>query len=55
MSDKEKAMDSIQYDVNVAKSRLIDVMHELEEHGAIRKAGSLATIIEKLERWQHTR
>ena len=50
-----KAMDKIQYDVNVAKSRLIEVVYKLEEDGAIRKADSLRTIIGKLENWQHTK
>ena len=51
----DEAMKKIQYDVNVAKSRLIEVVDKLEEDGAIRKASSLRTIIGKLENWQHTK
>ena len=51
----DEAIEKIQYDVNVAKSRLIDVASKLDEDGAIRKANSLRTIIGKLENWQHTK
>lgn len=54
-NEKREAMEQAQYDVNCAKERLMNVMYELEDAGAIRKANSLRTIIEKLERWQHTR
>lgn len=43
------------YEANTAKDRLISIMHDLEEIGAVRKANSLGTIIGNLERWQHTR
>ena len=54
-NNNQKAMDKVQYDVNVAKSRLIDVMYKLEEAGEVRKAKSLSTIIGMLEHWQHTK
>lgn len=52
---KREAIEQAQHDVNCAKERLMKVMDELEDAGAIRKAKSLGTIIEKLEIWQHTR
>ena len=55
MTNKQDAMDKVQYDVNVAKSRLMEVMYKLEEAGAVRKANSLGTIIGRLEEWQHTK
>ena len=50
-----EAIEQAQYDVNCAKETLMKVMSELEDEGALRKANSLGTIIEKLERWQHTK
>ena len=38
---------------NVHKEELMNIMHELEEAGFIRKAHSLEKIIEKLETWQN--
>ena len=50
---KEDAKRLMSYDAGVAKSRLMDVMYQLEELGAVREAKSLGTIIGKLESWQH--
>lgn len=36
-----------------AKNRLMDIMNDLYHAGAIREAGSLGTIIGKLEDWQN--
>ena len=41
------------YDVGVAKSRLIDIMSWLECEGFERDAKSLGTIIGRLEEWQN--
>ena len=40
-------------ETNVAKERLMRIADELREIGANREAGSLETIIEKLEIWQN--
>lgn len=54
-NEKREAIEQAQYDVNNPKEELIRVMYELEDAGAIRKAKSLGTIIEKLETWQNTK
>lgn len=41
-------------EANSPKDRLMCLRDELIENGFIRKANSLDTIIEKLERWQNT-
>ena len=54
MKDKElfeKRMSTI----DSVKMRLIEIAHELEEGGYKRKGKSLETIVENLERWQHTK
>ena len=54
MKDKElfeKRMSTIES----IKMRLIEIAHELEEGGYKRKGKSLETIVENIERWQHTR
>lgn len=51
--DKERLIRECQNEANVAKERLIDILHKLEEGGAIRQAKSLETIIEKLDIWQN--
>lgn len=44
----------LQTEANSPKERLMRIADELREIGAIRKANSLETIIEKLEIWQNT-
>lgn len=41
------------YETNTAKDQLLLIMYQLEELGAKRKANSLRTIVERLEKWQH--
>lgn len=56
MNSKEKKRQAIkkaQDDANAAKERLISIMYELEEAGAIRQARSLEKIIARLEVWQN--
>lgn len=55
METKTEAMEKAQYDVNVAKERLLRICYQLEEAGAIRKAKSLYTIVGRLEQWQNTK
>ena len=50
---KQEAIEQATYEANSAKAQLIHIMDELEEAGAISKAKSLGTIIEKLENWQN--
>ena len=52
---KMEAIEQAQYDANSPKENLMRIVDELYEVGAIRKAKSLETIVEKLEIWQHTR
>ena len=52
-SEKRNEIERIKSEVNVAKSRLIDMLHELLDIGAVREANSLETIIIKLETWQN--
>ena len=54
MKDKElyeKKMSTI----DSVKMRLIEIAHELEEGGYKRKGKSLETIVENLEKWEHTK
>lgn len=51
--NRREDIGKIKSDVNPAKDRLIRIMYELEDLGAIREAHSLETIIEKLEIWQN--
>lgn len=53
--DNRDYFDSKMYKVDNVKSELLSLSYELEEHGFIRKARSLRTIVEKLERWEHTK
>ena len=53
MRDNASKIESLQYDVNVAKERLMKVSDALEHVGARQTARSLYTIIEKLEIWQN--
>ena len=48
-------IDHYQLEANSPKDDLMKIAARLYEAGAIRKAKSLETIIEKLEVWQHTR
>lgn len=50
---KDAEIRNLQMDANVAKERLMRIADELREIGAIRKANTLETIIEKLEIWQN--
>lgn len=50
----KKAIEQAQDKANSPKEKLMQVADELYEIGAIRKAKSLETIIEKLEKWQNT-
>jgi hypothetical protein len=50
---KEEVKRNAQAEAETAKQRLIDIEWELMDAGLIREANSLATIIEKLERWQN--
>lgn len=50
---KREQIEELKEEANVAKDRLIRIMYELEDIGAIREARSLETIIEKLEIWQN--
>lgn len=50
---KREQIEELKEEANVAKDRLIKIMYELEDIGAIREARSLETIIEKLEIWQN--
>ena len=50
---KRDQIEELKEEANVAKDRLIKIMYELEDIGAIREARSLETIIEKLEIWQN--
>lgn len=50
---KQETIRKAHSEAESAKSRLISIMYELEEVGAIRQAKSLGTIIEKLETWQN--
>lgn len=52
---KQEAMDSVQYEVNTIKDKLLTICYKLEEKGAVGKAKSLYTIVGRLEQWQHTR
>ena len=52
LMDKQETIRKAQSEAESAKSRLINIMYELEEAGAIRQAKSLGTIIAKLETWQ---
>ena len=51
--EKRELIDDIKYNANEAKSRLIDLLNELEDIDAKREAKSLGVIIEKLEIWQN--
>ena len=56
MTRKEKRDEAIrtaQNEAEKAKMRLLQIMGELEEAGAIRQAKSLETIIARLEAWQN--
>lgn len=50
---KQEAIEQATYEANKAKEKLMHIMDELEDIGAMRKAKSLGTIIEKLEDWQN--
>lgn len=50
---KREQTEELKEEANVAKDRLIKIMYEIEDIGAIREARSLETIIEKLEIWQN--
>ena len=54
MNDNKSIKERLTDRATVAKDRLIEIMDELENEGFHRKAQSLGTIIEKLERWQNT-
>ena len=51
--DKRETIENCIDEVNSVKDKLIGIMYELEECGAVRKANTLGTIIGKLEAWQH--
>jgi hypothetical protein len=53
--DNRDYFDSKTYKVDNIKSELISLSYDLEEHGFVRKAKSLRTIVEKLEQWEHTK
>lgn len=53
--DNRDYFDSKMYKVDNVKSELLSLSYELEEHGFIRKAKSLRTIVENLEKWEHTK
>lgn len=55
MKDNKSIKERLTDRATVAKDRLIEIMDELEGEGFHRKAQSLGTIIEKLERWQNTK
>lgn len=52
-SEKREQVDRLKNEANNAKDRLISILYELEEIGAIREAQTLGTIIGKLETWQN--
>lgn len=54
MDDRRAEVARLQQDANTAKDRLCQISSELRCIGAIRKAKSLETIIEKLEHWQNS-
>lgn len=53
--DNRDYFDSHTYKVDNVKSELLSLSYDLEEHGFVRKAKSLRTIVEKLEQWEHTK
>ncbi len=54
MSERKRAeIERIKGDANEAKNRLMSLVYELRDIGAIREANSLDTIISKLETWQN--
>lgn len=48
----KEAIEQAQYEANAPKGKLMSIIDDLYEAGAIRKAKSLETIVEKLEKWQ---
>lgn len=50
---KQERIQRAKSEANSAKDRLISIMHELQEIGAVRQATSLEVIIIKLECWQN--
>ena len=51
--ERERAVSEAQSEVNSIKNRLMSIQSDLEGVGIFSKAGSLGTIIGKLEAWQH--
>ncbi len=50
----EATIDAATREANEGKERLMRIQRNLEAVGATRKARTLGTIIERLERWQNT-
>lgn len=53
--EAREAIEKAQGKANTAKERLMEIVSELEDCGAFRKAKSLETIIIRLETWQNTK
>lgn len=52
--DRKREVERIKGDANTAKEKLMRLVDELIEAGAVREAVRLEKIVERLEIWQNT-
>lgn len=52
-NEKQAQIQVLKKEANAAKSKLLRIMDELRDIGALREANGIETVIAKLEAWQN--